>query len=827
LRTKDEVEQRETEIKTFLGLNPEDASEDPRSSRKSGLAINEDNDERRPLLASPVVEAAGESDVEQDFPDKAKHTKAVFTDALTADLEASLAQFLTWTEGLLNNPKLRTTSLGDWIHGLIHKHQQVLGNTTVEQLRNYINAHPEVSRLQVSDWLNAIRAQALIHEANRAALLPQPLERETFFDLIKQVTTYEMIHSQMMDNVDPRTKAFLTYVQKYLVEEIFNRKQWALGGLGVAAAIGSSIAQGPIFGSAMFTFEEKVGLKKYFAGNAPAGLSTVIFTTVTSFFDSLPRDWEEFTALGAAGKGQFIPHKTKFGWVVYYCQAGTIYVLASPMTWLAVYYFYDREYTNGIKWLEDNPDAPNRETYIKETWAFLGSLVVPLAADALAGTVHQMRAVGRLAEAKWRRLTLRMQGSLIAELPLLSRILKHQPRTEVEIQRDDFLKTLKNLHKAVYVMDDEEVEQVYNQVYKPLFKSQKEKGTDQLNASEAFETLAWFLKHFAPSAEEEVEEEHQAPFACISKTWKDRLSEGLGIFFAATASFARYLTYQFVMRSLFSFLGIENEIALELCSNFCASIGWFVQGLTEEMSMEENVNGFLNKEAHSRTSHPHARKVTTGISTVLGVYYTLPYLVTGWLAMADYPLFAQVLCLTPYIMADSHSNGWFLKDTYGSYVHMYDRIKTKFFPNCCGGVDPNYKRDRVLRWLERISDLAQEADPKVIVDLHQKLEVFNRAELAKRTQESEEKEKQPSHKPRKKGRQRKKASPNESGSSSNGSSLSEVSSDEDGFINLGSPSGSINRQEGSFRELQELRNVSGELLGDLKIRKHGVEEEDL
>lgn len=640
---------------------------------------------------------------------------------------------------MVKKSKKAVQVLRDWIEGFQEKYSGIplvtallqciqeeegaLPNPYLRKLGRVIQQQRALGGVAVKEWLEHV------------GLLPPSDSKETMttgvealFKLVRKAlvveTANQLIKSEFED-WDPRLKAFLSHYQTYDVEEKYRPRQWLLAFASILTSIGNSIAQGTIFASGMNVFFDKIGYKSEYDGSTAAANTVLVYTAVTAFIDNLPRNWEEFTRLGRAGTSKFA---SPISWSQMFVNgAKALLRKGSVMTSVAlgVFYFFMIEY-DGIKWLHAHPDYPNQEGEIKATWAYFGSLVLPLAICEFVAANQQLRDSDSF-------LFKKLRGSRnwlfhqIEDTNLNSRftrwVLNQRPASTEEIKKKEFIKTLKKLRKANFLMDDDDILRADQEIFKPSIKRKKQSSHETLDASEAFTTISWFMNFLKDQVDEDE-------FETKPQSWKQYVTFGVGAFVVSTAVFACYKTLYYVMSYYASAMGLDDSTTHQVFSALGGVLSTIVISHIAQSSIEENINGLHTKKVHSRSSHPWGRFAVGFIVVLQGVIDALPYLVSGWLGMQDYSPVVQGLALTPFVVADAHSNAWQLKDTYGSYFHLYDRAQMKLCGSCNRGADccccstVDYRRDRQVKWWDKLIRLAEEADPSVIDKLERQLETF-------------------------------------------------------------------------------------------------------
>ncbi|EKE09658.1 MAG: hypothetical protein ACD_16C00126G0006 [uncultured bacterium] len=665
------------------------ALEDQRFTSASSVlrSINHEDAERLPLLSA----AAQDNDLEnQTLLSKASFLRQSLRDILQQNKDAVAEEFKAWIQANKNDPKWLESRIIDVLRDLLKKHDKFLPPSLQDTFNDFEN-NAGLTTLTLQDWL---KTMGFLQEEGLGDLGKQPPLVKQFYTFFRAVLQYDLAYhylTQQSEGMNERVKAFLAYFQKYDAEGQHTLKQKAASILALVTAAGASWGLEYIFFADSLEFLSKISMSYRWE-----------FVFIASIFlDSFPRDWELFTEFSAPSKSKFLGPPQKKIWRALDFMGKSAVIL--PLAGLTVYY-YSSAFTL---------------TSWQDLLFFSSTSVWWLALDAAASVFLQLRIANEDLHIKWDQLKPRLQGTFIEKVPLLRHMLKQHIPSVPDIRRNDFIKSLKTMRKAVYRMEGDIIAKLYKEMYTLLAKDKKNtpKNKDkreELDAREAFLTLSYVRKVLENHAEEESEMIVKAS----SHLWHDRLAVGLGTFFALTASYARYLVYQYAGNFLFhEAFGIEDKIVLGILSNVFATIGWLFQGFGEETAIEENIQGILGKREKSQSSHPWARTFVGGTSGFMGLFFTLPYLVTGLLAMKSYSLPIQIICLFPFLFADGNSNAWLLNETYRSYIHGYDWLKGKICGNNSPRISVEYKRDCLIRWLDRLIKLGKEADPQVIMEL--------------------------------------------------------------------------------------------------------------
>ncbi|MBP9692694.1 MAG: hypothetical protein KBD90_05125 [Alphaproteobacteria bacterium] len=640
---------------------------------------------------SPLIQESDEIVIEMGkvLQGKAKLLQDAFLNLLAQDEEKTVKFFEKWIETA--DKQTLMESLEFFLD------YALLPEDLEHKIKNLLEKESDLNKLTVQDWLEHMEFSKSENKGKKEDPLEETLK---FYELFNQALASHVAYGLFMDemeNMDEDLKSYLDYFQQHKVEHKLTARQKWLAFLGVITAIGNSIGQGTVFGSGLKAFFDKIGLKKQYDGITAISLIVGITTTVLSFIDSLPRDVEECVKLGEPSQKKFSSHSKSIA----------PYLLALPLTVLAFYFLFNIEY-EGIKY------AIKHEQSTTPFWIYLGCIAPFLTFDAFLDTVSQLKNVGTHLGKKWDSLKgwLRTTG-----LPCLKKTLKQQPLSEEERTKRDLITSFKGIKKAVFVMADETVDQIYEDLELTLFKKKGGFETEELNAAEAFLLLSTFMKYFQSLEENDQEEIQTKP--CVSKTWQDRLTTGLGIFFTGVASFARYAIYQYIMEYFLKSMGVTDLTGLSIGSNILGTLGFLIQGGVEDMAVEENIKNTTSGKSHPHDLHPKARNTVGILSFGVGVYKTLPSIVTGFLAMATWDPVYLILALIAYGFTDAHSTAWSLKDNYWSY---YDVSPKK--TNCCSTLGTDAKKYKIMNVLDRFITLSEGAYPRVVMNLDRMLDAF-------------------------------------------------------------------------------------------------------
>lgn len=493
-----------------------------------------------------------------------------------------------------------------------------------------------------------------------------------------------VISEEDIKSLSPETRAFLVYLKDRVIDGKLNKKQVAgiLGGIITGGAVSTPLIT--IFIGGILELRSMIS-SQIGAGNTPIDEAIGPIIGGTLGLDAASRGSAILIELLENSTQSFSRQKSKEHMRVLALAKGGIYAGAVISGALPLYYFY----INTL--VPDNPD--DKDEIPKSYNIIFGTLAPFLVFDTILQYGHQLT-----------QEATRKVNTYFYKAPL----------SPNEAKRKEYLAQFKELKHMVYGLDDDDLSDLYeNVLVKGLNKGKHHTdfNPENLKVEEALRIL-YVLKEFHSCHKENLPNlnEEDKP-----NTWSSRIGKGVAI----AATVGRAFVFWYIIETMCIALGIPEIASQILGGIFGALVGNTIQGIIEKDAVQTAIYDLSrSKKIPSQgTSHKPLRVGIKLWDYILqGPFNTLPYVLVGLDATSSWPLWARILTLLPFGVADSFNNATTFNQSYFNVVDGADCAVAYCYPFM------GYKKDKIIRALRQTRRLFKELDPVKLEEIDSSLQ---------------------------------------------------------------------------------------------------------
>ncbi len=303
---------------------------------------------------------------------------------------------------------------------------------------------------------------------------------------------------------------------------------------------------------------------------------------------------------------------------------------------------------------------------------------------------------------------------------LINKLFLHIDReipSEAELKRRQFLKEFKGLKWWFAHLDDENIHEIYHQIFShPFYDSAEiQEEREKTQVTEALKTL-WILRHTYSQYQNKIIE----PEPDINRK---ALSKIMGWGLPLLATFGRSFIYWYIFYNLFDIIGVNEEIAKMTLSIICGGIiGSLAQGSIEVEATEKIVYDLTNgKKIGKDNSHSWVRKAVRRLGKAHNFFaaglLTLIFMGVGITATSTWDLSWRLVTLIPTGLADLLKNVFIFNQSIGGAAQFVDQVAAKVsYPTA------SQKRNQLVALTRRYRKMFKKLHPDILLKLDEILE---------------------------------------------------------------------------------------------------------
>ncbi|MBP9692731.1 MAG: hypothetical protein KBD90_05325 [Alphaproteobacteria bacterium] len=497
------------------------------------------------------------------------------------------------------------------------------------------------------------------------------------------------------EELSEKTKPFLSYFKKRIIDGWPNWKQ--VVGAGVGTAIGAGVGLGMmviIYGDCVGA---AIGLPiPYLFNIIDISLSTgiIFLIPITSGFDAIMRASSSLMSIfGDAGQDFFLLDTKSYKKRLRAIQF-LLYTTSFISSSLPIYYLY---YSTKILWAGGF------------TTNFAIMLFSLLAMPQIFDTIFSYgKSLSDQAGKEVKKKALQKR---------LKTLFFGSKEEKIETQRQFYVETLKKLMWILYKLPDEQIKQLYEEVFP---KIEKGEVSEALNTLKVLEVL---LKVY-----ESYEGEDPIP----SQQAKKKQASIFGWIGAGLASVGRHLAFWYSIYSInsASFLSLlpllPSEVMWPLSILLGGIIGATTQGWIERENLEKSYFNITRGKTVTEPQGWWPIRVINRVWNYLiqGPFYSLPYLFTlieflvhcNTKEICHYvvPLPLIIIMGVPFLLADAANNATYFNESSGKWISAINRLLsyTPFAKYLTG-----YKKDKLIEITHGFREKMRDLIPEVVKDL--------------------------------------------------------------------------------------------------------------